>query len=118
MRSFGLTISAAILIGGGVIVSNLFGCSPATLNNTVAQGQLFCAIATATGPLVIALADQLGAPILVTGKLASAVAADCALVNGIPTTPPANPAQAPKVATAIFQEPAGSPSGAVHNGKP
>ncbi len=82
----------------------LAGCSAqqtATVNRVVAEGQLYCAIATVNGPLVVALANAAGAPVTVTGKAASAVAADCAVIGAIPTVPPPVPAAAPVVAAGV-----------------
>ena len=62
-------------------------------------GQLFCALATAAGPLVVAAADAGGVPIIVSGMAAAVVQADCALLGpAIPVVPPANIAGAPVVA--------------------
>jgi hypothetical protein len=79
----------------------LAGCSSATTTTAVADGQLFCAEATATGPLVVALANTSGVPVTVTGKASAEVAAACAVINAIPVMPPANPAAAPMVAAAV-----------------
>jgi predicted ATPase len=67
----------------------------------VADGQLYCARATAAGPLVVALADAAGLPFVVTGRAAADVAAACALVGAIPVVPPANPNAAPVVAVKL-----------------
>jgi len=72
-----------------------------TVNRIVAEGQLYCAIATANGPLVIALANAAGVPVTVTGKAAGAVAAACAVIGGIPVVPPPSPAAAPVVAAVV-----------------
>lgn len=77
------------------------GCSAPQQQTAVKNGQLFCAKATADGPLVVALADALGAPIIVAGRTASVVAADCALIEGTPVVPPPNPAAAPVVAVPL-----------------
>ena len=80
----------------------LAACSdPAQQARVVAQGQLYCGLATTTGPLVVALANTAGAPVIATNKAANDVAALCALINAIPVTPPANPAAAPVVAAPI-----------------
>jgi hypothetical protein len=79
----------------------LAGCSTAQQQSAVAAGQLYCAKASVDGPLIVALADALGAPVIVTGLAANIVAADCAAIGGIPVTPPANPAAAPVVAVAL-----------------
>jgi len=86
-----------------IAVIMLAGCSPAQqaqAERVVVAGQLFCAKATATGPLVVALADALGAPVVVTGRTAAAVSDACAIIGAIPVTPPAKPADAPVVAVA------------------
>jgi hypothetical protein len=90
---------AFVILGGFAVW--LAGCSAAQTQKAVADGQLFCAKATATGPLVVALADASGAPVIVTGLASSVVAADCAIIAGIPVTPPANPAAVPVVAAAV-----------------
>jgi hypothetical protein len=65
------------------------------------QGQLYCSIATRTGPLVVALASTSGVPVTVTGKAADVVAAACNVVAAVPVPPPADPAAAPVVAAAV-----------------
>lgn len=79
----------------------LAGCSAAQQQRVVAAGQLFCAKATVDGPLTVALADALGAPVIVTGLTADVVKADCAVIQAIPVTPPPNPAAAPVVAAVL-----------------
>ncbi len=82
----------------------LAGCTAQqtdAVNRAVVAGQQFCAVATATTPLVVALVDTAGAPVTVTNKSAAVVAASCALANGIPVIPPPNPAQAPVVAVPV-----------------
>lgn len=95
----------AVMLGAAaasvVALNILIGCSPAQqaqAERVVAAGQLFCAKATQSGPLVVALADAIGAPLVVTGRTASAVADACALIGAIPVTPPSKPADAPVVA--------------------
>jgi len=86
-----------------IAVIMLAGCSPAQqaqAERVVVAGQLFCAKATATGPIVVALADALGAPVVVTGRTATAVSDACAIIGAIPVTPPAKPSDAPVVAVA------------------
>ena len=90
---------------------SLAACTPqqqASVDRVVVAGQIFCAKATASGPLVVALADAAGAPIVVTGQAAGTVAAACAVVGGIPTTPPPNPGQAPVVAVKVTMPAAGA----------
>jgi hypothetical protein len=74
------------------------GCSTSRI---VADGQLFCAKAMPDAPLVVALADALGAPVIVTGLAANVVAADCAAIGAIPVSPPPVPAAAPVVAVKL-----------------
>jgi hypothetical protein len=87
-----------------LIVSSLLAlaaCSATTQTSAVTAGQLFCAKATADGPLVVALADAVGAPVVVTGLASAVVAADCAAINAIPVSPPAAPASAPTVSATL-----------------
>jgi hypothetical protein len=86
----------SLFVVAGVLAVS--GCAPSQL---VANGQLYCAKTSADGPLIVALADALGAPVIVTGLAANVVAADCAAIDAIPVTPPANPAAAPVVAVAL-----------------
>ena len=98
-RSYTSRGFSAVILGSFAVW--LAACSPAQQARIVADGQLFCAQATATGPLVVALADASGAPIVVTGMASATVAADCALINAIPVTQPPAPAAAPVVAVAV-----------------
>ena len=86
-----------------IILLALAACSNPT---AVKQGQLFCATATATGPLVVALANVSGVPVAVTNQAAPDVAAACALINAIPVVPPANAAAVPVVAAPTTLPPA------------
>lgn len=80
----------------------------ASVNTALASppGQLFCAVATGAGPIVVGLVTGAltgpAAPlaVLATGSLASAVQADCAKAGGVPVAPPAVPSAAPMVAIA------------------
>lgn len=88
---------------GAVLLASLVGltaCAAALQARVVAEGQLFCAKASATGPLVVALANAAGAPVIVTGMTAQSVTANCAIISAIPVSPPVNPADAPVVAVA------------------
>lgn len=76
----------------------LAACANPQVQQAVVSGQQFCATATATGPLVVALVNTAGTPVTVTNKGAADVAAACALIGAIPVSPPANPAAAPVVA--------------------
>jgi len=90
-------------IGAIIAGMSLVGCSLTPAQ--VAKGQLFCARATADGPLVEALTDAVGVPVIVTGLAADVVAAACASVGGVPVSPPAAPAQAPVVAAPVTVTP-------------
>jgi len=79
-----------------------------TEQKAVVAGQLFCAQATATGPLVVALADAAGAPVVVTGAASATVAAACAAIGAIPVMPPANAPAAPVVAAPVVVTPSKS----------
>lgn len=92
---------SALLLGS--FVAYLAACTAAQQARVVADGQLFCAKASTDGPLIVALADTGGAPVVVTGLASSVVAADCALINAIPVTPPPLPAAAPVVAVAVMK---------------
>jgi hypothetical protein len=85
-------------IAGILVVA---GCTAAQENKAIVAGQTFCAKATATGPLVVALANAAGAPVLVTGLSSAVVAANCAVIGAIPVATPANPAAVPVVAAPI-----------------
>ena len=68
----------------------------------VAAGQLFCSVATADGPIVTAIVDAADAKaVTVTGKAAAFVASVCAVINGIPVSPPAAPNAAPITAVVV-----------------
>jgi len=97
-RLTSLGIAAAVWGSLGLWVS---GCTPATQARVVVAGQTFCARATADGPLIVALADASGVGVSVIGRTAQVVAANCALVNGIPVVPPPDPAAAPVVAVVL-----------------
>jgi hypothetical protein len=72
-------------------------------------GQLFCGVATQTGPLVVGLLDAAasiaGQPAIVSviNKSAAWVASACATWNAaaVPVVPPANPAMVPAVAVTL-----------------
>jgi hypothetical protein len=79
----------------------LGACTTTQQETAVRDGQLFCAVSTATGPLVVALADAAGVPVTVTNKTSSVVAASCAVIGAIPVSPPAHPSTAPVVAASV-----------------
>lgn len=79
----------------GLAALALSACTSAQVGKTVAQGQLFCAKATATGPLVIALATVANGPVNVIGQTKQYVDALCAVAGGIAVSPPTNPGDAP-----------------------
>ena len=71
----------------------------ATINNVVASGQLFCGVASAAGPLVVAIVNAADSKaVTVTDKTSAVVAATCKVIGGLPVIPPSNPAAAPVVA--------------------
>lgn len=76
----------------------LAACSANSINTAVTDGQLFCRLETANGPLVVAAATVAGAPISVIGQTSAAIASVCAAINAIPVSPPANSSAAPSVA--------------------
>lgn len=94
MRNFVLAVTTCAALGA---------CSASQVATTVADGQLFCAKATADGPLVVALSSIAGAPVIVTGLASATVAAACAAwdVAAVPVAPPASPATAPIVAAPV-----------------
>lgn len=96
-----IMLLAAIALAGCTSTGQLTPQAQQIANNMVANGQLFCAMQTATGPLVVALADAAGTPVTATNKGASVVQAACAVIGAIPVAPPANPAQAPVVAAPV-----------------
>ena len=90
----------------GLLAVALAGCvapSPTNaLNTVVADGQLFCGVASAAGPLVVGIVDAANnKAVTVTGQASKWVSNVCALVNGIPVTPPAVPAATPVVAVTV-----------------
>lgn len=91
-------------------IASLAGCSNLTQKNIThstafQNGQLFCAMATANGPLIVALENATGVPVNVINKSSALVAASCAAWNAlaIPVTPPANATKTtvPIVATQV-----------------
>lgn len=73
----------------------LLGVSACTQLSTPAarytEGQLLCAVATATGPLVVPLISKAGVPVIVTGLASALVASYCTQAGGVPVAPPASP---------------------------
>lgn len=94
------TTNNYVAAGMAIVIT---ACTPAQIAATQVQGQLFCAKATPTVPLVVALADAAGGPISVIGLAASTVAAFCNAwaAGATPVTPPPNPTAAPIVAAPI-----------------
>ena len=92
-------------------VSSMLGTSTTAVNSAVVKGQLFCAIAGQSVPIVAAIIDAAdSSAVTVTGKAASWVANVCALVNGIPVSPPTTPSAAPTVAVVVTTVVMASPS--------
>ena len=86
----------------------LFGCTAvqtAAVKTAYAKdlpaGQLFCQQFRAFGPVIVAVADAAGAPIIATGAAEAVVNDACAAVGALPVAPPANLAQAVPVVLAV-----------------
>ena len=94
-------MTRTIIFGSLLALGACSAAQTSSINAVIAQGQSYCALATATGPLVVALANAQGVPVIVTNKTAQEVAAACALIGAIPVTPPANAAAAPVVAAPV-----------------
>ncbi len=95
----------ARLVLGGVGAMGLVIVAACSLPTPAAvaaspEGQLFCAIATSSGPIVAALIDAAsgGAAVIATNAASALVASECALAGGVPVSPPAVPEAAPVVA--------------------
>ncbi len=86
------------------------GCTPAQEQRTVVDGQLFCGVATKSGPLVVAIVSATGVPVVVTGMASAAVASICAVIAAIPVTPPPVPAAAPVPALRLWPPRTGPPA--------
>lgn len=113
--------TAMLLLLAGTSLLMLNACAPAAagagagaaaiglqvvngINTAVQDGQLFCAVATQTGPIVMRIVDAAngGKPVIIIGQSAQRVADICAALNGgVPVVPPANPAAAPVAAVAV-----------------
>lgn len=77
----------------------LVGCSGTT---AFQDGQLFCAVANASGTLIAAITNAAGVPVIVTGLASDVVASACAAWNAsaVPVSPPAaaTPVTVPTIA--------------------
>lgn len=69
----------------------------------LANGQLFCQIASVAGPAIVAAAMASGAPVIATGAAQNTVNAVCAAINAIPVPQPTG--SVPIVATPIVSVP-------------
>lgn len=96
-----LIVPVGAMLAATLGVLLIGGCNEETKRRVVAQGQLFCGVATSAGPLIVAVADTAGAPIIVTGMASNVVAAVCGMLKGIPVTPPVDQAAAPVVAVPL-----------------
>jgi hypothetical protein len=89
-------IAVSLMLSG---VGLIGGCTQNTAQRVASEatdaGQLFCAVASPTGDIVVALADASGVPVVVTNMAESWVKAACASVGGVPVSPPANAASIP-----------------------
>ena len=99
-RSIAAVLGCALLFGLGACTNGaLTPVGQQTVSNLIADGQLFCGVATQAGPVVVAVVDATSAKaVTVTDQAASYVNAACKIVNGIPVAPPVNAAAAPVVA--------------------
>lgn len=84
----------AQLAAAGQTLAAVAAANDTTVASLVTKGGLFCQKVTAGAPLIVALANIYGAPVSVTGMASDDVAMACALVDGIPVAPPADPAAA------------------------
>ena len=85
MKIYKLKSIAAFII---VALLALPSCSPLQINQAVLDGQLVCA----TGPTVVAMYNaSTGSAILARGQSKTFVDQICAIINGIPVSPPLAP---------------------------
>ena len=93
MKSFSLTLCA---------LGFLTACTPTPSPKQYAEGQLFCSYADVGGPMVAAIANIVGVPVLVTGLASSTVSDFCKAWNAAaqPVMPPA--VAVPSVAVAAI----------------
>lgn len=84
----------AQLVAAGQTLAVVASNNSTTVATLVSEGSLFCEKATLTAPLIIALANIYNVPVSVTGMTDDSVKTACALVGGIPVSPPADPAKA------------------------
>ena len=89
----GVGTAAALLVVTWLVTA----CSA----SAVPKGQLYCAKLQGVEPLVVALADEAGAPVTVTGMTKAFVDGACGMIDAIPVMPPANPAAAPAVSVKL-----------------
>jgi hypothetical protein len=92
-----LVASAALMLSA--CDAQQLASTKAAIGAEAAKAHLYCSVATAAGPLTVALvsaSDPAAAPVAVT--TAEAVQYACSLVNGIPVSPPAAGTVAPIVA--------------------
>lgn len=81
----------AALVSVSLAALLLAGCATAAQDIQVANE--VCAVLQADGPIFIALADANGVPIPATGRAATAIAADCAVVGAVAASVPPPGAQ-------------------------
>lgn len=115
LRAFAGVSSAALLISAAAMLA---GCTPAQIQQAQAiqnDGRLFCARATAAGPIVASLANAAGVPVRVTDESSAAVAKACALWDAVPVMPPAT--VVPVVAVPTTLQPVIDPRGLALPGK-
>lgn len=74
----------------GAILAFLPLAACATTQQDLQTASEVCSVLTASGPVLVALADANGIPVPATGKAATAVQADCAAVQAVVTALPPN----------------------------
>lgn len=99
-------VQKAQLVAAGQTLASVAAAQNTTVASIVTQGNLFCGKATTGAPLIVALTNIYGAPVTVVNQTAADVATACALIGGVPVSPPADPASTPVVAAPVAVLPA------------
>lgn len=77
-----------LLAGAMASFLPLAACATADLQKGLQTANEVCVILQADGPIFLALADANGVPVPVSGKAATALAADCAAVGAVAASVP------------------------------
>ena len=80
-----------IVLAVGLTLSACSATQVAAVQAAAVKGQLSCAKATQYEPLIVAVANAAGAPIIATGATSEAVHAVCAGIDAVPVPPPVGP---------------------------